>query len=108
MGPFAAVLFKINRFTDSVSKQKSGLSDRSHFLLHEAIHHYLPNGIISNKSNLFIVLWKVEQTSKNDTSWMQEIKETSQAIQQLINKQIKEIAVQVGIGGAVGTYYRNP
>jgi PucR family transcriptional regulator, purine catabolism regulatory protein len=107
-GPFAAVLFKINRFTDSVSKQNSGLSDRSHFLLHEAIHHYLPNGIISNKSNLFIVLWKVEQTSKNDSSWMHEIKETSQAIQQLINKQFKEIAVQVGIGGAVSTITEIP
>ena len=107
-GPFAAVLFKINRFTDSVSKQNSGLSDRSHFLLHEAIHHYLPNGIISNKSNLFIVLWKVEQTSKNDSSWMHEIKETSQAIQQLINKQFKDIAVQVGIGGAVSTITEIP
>ena len=108
VGSFAAVLFKINRFTESVSKQNSGLSDRSHFLLHEAIHHYLPNGIISNKSNLFIVLWKVEQTSKNDSSWMHEIKETSQAIQQLINKQFKDIAVQVGIGGAVSTITEIP
>ena len=81
LGSFAAVLFKINRHTENVSKQNSGLSDRNHFLVHEAIQHYLPNGIISNKSNLFIVLWKVEKTSKNDTSWMKEIKKTSQAIQ---------------------------
>ncbi len=101
MGPFAAVLFKINRLTDSVLKQKSGLSDRSHYLVHEAIHHYLPNGIISNRSNLFIVLWKVERINPNDPSWMKEIKGISQKIQALVGKQVKEIAVQVGIGSAV-------
>ncbi|WP_252504207.1 PucR family transcriptional regulator [Sporosarcina sp. Marseille-Q4943] len=100
-GSFAAVLFKINRFTDVVLEQKSDLSDRSHFLAHEAIHHYLPNGIISNRSNLFIVLWKVEEASKDDVSWMDEITKTSEAIQALVKGQIKDIAVQVGIGGVV-------
>ena len=51
---------------------------------------------------MFIVLWKVEKEDKNDTSWMKEIKKTSQKIQALLNKQIKDIDVQVGIGNAVG------
>lgn len=108
MGAFAAVLFKINRLTDNVLKQKSGLSDRSHYLVHEAIHHYLPNGIISNRSNLFIVLWKVEKTSPNDPAWMKEIKGIAQKIQALVNKQVKEIAVQVGIGSAVSDIIEIP
>ncbi|MGN7388723.1 PucR family transcriptional regulator [Sporosarcina sp. SAFN-015] len=100
-GAFAAVLFKINRYPENMLNQNSGLSDRSHFLVHEAIHHYLPNGIISNKSNLFIVLWKVEKSSKSESSWMNEIKKTSSAIQTVINEQVKDIGVQVGIGSAV-------
>lgn len=100
-GPFAAVLFKINRYTDVVLEQKSDLSDRGHFLAQEAIHHYLPNGIISNRSNLFIVLWKVKNTDKKDASWMNEITKTSRAIQSLVKGQSKDIALQVGIGGAV-------
>ena len=103
-GAFTAVLFKINRHPENVLNQKSGFSDRSHFLVQEAIQHYLPNGIISSKSNLFIVLWKVEKEDKKDTSWMKEIKNTSQKIQALLNKQIKEIDVQVGIGNAVARY----
>ncbi|WP_255723618.1 PucR family transcriptional regulator [Sporosarcina sp. ACRSL] len=100
-GAFTTVLFKINRHPESSSNQKSGLSDRSQYLLREAIHHYLPNGIVSTKSNLFIVLWKVDKTGKNDTSWMKEIKKTSEAIQSLLAKQVKDIDVQVGIGNVV-------
>ncbi|MDN4608327.1 PucR family transcriptional regulator [Sporosarcina highlanderae] len=100
-GAFAAVLFKINRQEDGVIKQKGELSDRSHFLVHEAIHHYLPNGIISTKSNLFIVLWKVDKTSKNETAVIKKIKKVSQSIQALIKRQIKDIDVQVGLGDAV-------
>lgn len=100
-GSFAAVLFKINRQTESLLKQKSDLADRSHFLVSEAIHHYLPNGIISNKSNLFIVLWKIEKTGKTDNAWMNGIKKTAQTIQKVIKKQVNDIDVQVGIGGAV-------
>ncbi|MFC5603814.1 PucR family transcriptional regulator [Sporosarcina koreensis] len=100
-GSFAAVLFKINRQTESMLKQKSDLADRSHFLVSEAIHHYLPNGIISNKSNLFIVLWKIEKMSKNDNAWMNEIKKTALTIQTVIKKQVNDIDVQVGIGSAV-------
>ena len=101
-GAFTAGGSKINRHPENVLNQKSGFSDRSHFLVQEAIQHYLPNGIISTKSNLFIVLWKVEKDDKMDTSWIKEIKNTSQKIQALLNKQIKEIDVQVGIGNAVG------
>ena len=101
-GAFAAVLFKINREPENILKQKNGLSDRNHFLVQEAIQHYLPNGIISTKSNLFIVLWKVEKKDKNDTSWLIEIKKITQEIQSLLRKQVKEIDVQVGIGNAVG------
>lgn len=100
-GSFAAVLLKINRFSGSILKQNGGLSDRSHFLVLEAIHHYLPNGIVSNKSNLFIVLWKVKKSSKSDSSWMNEIKKTSKAIQNVIRGQDKDINVQIGIGSAV-------
>ena len=102
-GAFTAVVFKINRHSEKVSNQRSGLSDRSHFLVHEAIQHYLPNGIISTKSNLFLVLWKVEKTAKNDVTWLQDIKKTSQEIQNLLSKQAKDIDVQVGIGNAVST-----
>jgi purine catabolism regulator len=98
-GAFTAVLFKINHYPENKPNQKSGFSDRSHFLLHEAIHHYLPNGIISNKSNLFIVLWKVEKSS--EALWMREIKKTALSIQSVINDQVKDIGVQVGIGSAV-------
>lgn len=101
-GAFAAVLFKINRQSEGALKQKGDLADRAHFLVNEAIHHYLPNGIISNKSNLFIVLWKVEKMSKNDTAWMNDIKNTARTIQAVIQKQAKDIDVQVGIGSAVG------
>lgn len=100
-GAFTAVLFKINRQTDDMLKQKGDLSDRSQFLVHEAIHHYLPNGIISNKSNFFIVLWKVEKACKNDTDWIDDIKKTARTIQEVIKKQLKDIDVQVGIGCAV-------
>ncbi len=100
-GAFAAVLFKINRQSDGMLQQKGDLADRSHFLVHEAIHHYLPNGIISNKSNFFIVLWKVEKTCKNDTDWIDDIKKTARTIQEVIKKQLKDIDVQVGIGSAV-------
>lgn len=100
-GAFAAVLFKINRHTEGALKQKGDLADRSHFLVHEAIHHYLPNGIISNKSNFFIVLWKVEKMSKNDNTCLNDIKKTARTIQEVIQKQVKEIDVQVGIGSAV-------
>ncbi|HEX5563491.1 MAG TPA: PucR family transcriptional regulator ligand-binding domain-containing protein [Sporosarcina sp.] len=100
-GSFAAVLFKINRQTESMLKQKGDLADRSHFLVSEAIHHYLPNGIITNKSNLFIVLWKIEKTSKNDNAWMNQIKRTALTIQTVVNKQVNDIDVQVGIGSAV-------
>ncbi|MCM3745567.1 PucR family transcriptional regulator ligand-binding domain-containing protein [Sporosarcina luteola] len=101
-GAFAAVLFKLNRQAEGALKQKGDLADRAHFLVNEAIHHYLPNGIISNKSNLFIVLWKVEKESKNDTAWMNDIKNTARTIQAVIQKQAKDIDVQVGIGSAVG------
>ena len=104
MGSFTAVLFKINHSTEGLSNQKSGLSDRNHFLVHEAIQHYLPNGIISNKGNLFIILWRVEQTSLKDNSWMNEIKRTSEAIQ----NQVKNITVQVGIGGAASAITEIP
>ncbi|WP_262177099.1 PucR family transcriptional regulator [Saccharococcus sp. Marseille-Q5394] len=101
-GSFAAVLFKINRQSEGALKQKGDLADRAHFLVNEAIHHYLPNGIISNKSNLFIVLWKVQKVSKNDAAWMEDIKKTALTIQAVIQKQAKDIDVQVGIGSAVG------
>ncbi|WHT49321.1 PucR family transcriptional regulator ligand-binding domain-containing protein [Sporosarcina thermotolerans] len=100
-GAFTTVLFKINRSEDGVIKQKSGLSDRNHFVVSEAIHHYLPNGIISTKSNLFIILWKVEKISKNDKSVINEIKKIALSIQTLIKRQIKDIDVQVGIGNAI-------
>lgn len=106
-GAFAAVLFTINR-PNSMVKQNSGYSDRSLFLVHEAIHHYLPNGIISTKSNLFIILWKVEMKSKKDTLWVNEIKQTSKKIQTLIKKQVKDIDVQVGIGHAVSDILEIP
>ncbi|GEN83749.1 PucR family transcriptional regulator [Sporosarcina luteola] len=99
-GAFAAVIFHINRL-DSMVKQNGGYSDRSLFLVNEAIHHYLPNGIISTKSNQFIVLWKVENKSKKDTLWLNEIKQTSKKIQTLIKKQVNDIDVQIGIGHAV-------
>ncbi|WP_053368809.1 PucR family transcriptional regulator [Bacillus sp. FJAT-27245] len=102
-GSFVAVLYKINRLSDNVSSQKNerGYSDRNHFVVNEAIHYYLPNGIIANKSNLFIVLWKVEKKGKKDSSWLKQIKKTSQDIQELIKKQVKDIVVQVGIGNTV-------
>ncbi|WP_432360980.1 PucR family transcriptional regulator [Sporosarcina sp. UB5] len=107
-GSFAAVLFKINRFSDVVLEQKSDLSDRSHFLVYEAIHHYLPNGIIANRSNLFIVLWKVDKTGNSNSSWTNEITKTSKAIQEAVKEQSKDISVQVGIGSVVSNIAEIP
>ncbi|OCA85846.1 hypothetical protein A8F94_13335 [Bacillus sp. FJAT-27225] len=101
-GSFVAVLFKINHLTDSINqKNKRGFSDRNHLVVNEAIEHYLPDGIVANKSNLFIVLWKVEDTAANNPSWIKKVKKTSRDIQEFINRQVKDIIVQVGIGNAV-------
>ncbi|ALC88935.1 hypothetical protein AM500_03305 [Bacillus sp. FJAT-18017] len=109
-GIFVAVLFKINRFTDTGSKRLTnrGISDRSHFVVNEAIHHYLPDGIVANKGNIFIVLWKVEKTSNHDSSWMGQIKKTSHDILEMIKKQVKDIVIQVGIGNIASSVIDMP
>ncbi|WP_066289991.1 PucR family transcriptional regulator [Bacillus sp. FJAT-29937] len=95
-GSFVAVVFKINQLKEYGNKQV--VSDRSHALVYETLHHYLPKGIITSKSNLVIVLWKVKKNYKNDPAWMSDIKDTSRSIQEFIEKQVKDISLQVGIG----------
>ncbi|MEH7125198.1 PucR family transcriptional regulator ligand-binding domain-containing protein [Bacillus sp. JJ1532] len=95
-GSFVAVVFKINQLKEFGNKQV--VSDRNHALVYETVHHYLPKGIITSKSNLVIVLWKVKKNNKNDPAWMKDIKNTSRSIQEFIKKQVKDISLQVGIG----------
>ncbi|KAB2337258.1 PucR family transcriptional regulator [Cytobacillus depressus] len=104
-GSFVAVVFKINTEEKvKIKENKRGISDRNHSLVYEAVHHYLPNGIITNKSNLVIVLWKVDDNDKNnDFAWVTRIKETSMEIKEFIKKHNKDIVVQVGIGNIAKT-----
>jgi len=101
-GSFVTVLFKINNdreaYTTNQKKSKRDLSIQDHELVYEAIHHYLPNGIIRSKSNLVIVLWKIAERNIQDNIWMDSIKETVRKIQESIKSQIKNLEVQVGIG----------
>ncbi|WP_150284312.1 PucR family transcriptional regulator ligand-binding domain-containing protein [Rummeliibacillus sp. TYF-LIM-RU47] len=101
-GSFVAVLFKIHPLTEtSYSKEsnKSNLLDRSHAALYDAVNHYLPGGIITNKGNMVTVLWKVKKKNEHDDkSWRKGVQKTAANIQHIIEKQIQDVAVQVGIG----------
>jgi purine catabolism regulator len=98
-GSFSAVLFKMVGIKDTskgrqISKRPLQQKLSSMF---EAIHQYLPKGIMTSKGDTVIVLWKVEE-GHNFSLWSQKIKKAAYEVQKLIKKQIGDITVQVGIG----------
>lgn len=100
-GSFVVVLFKISNEKEIFSTNglnKRGVSDQNQTLVNEAIHRYLPNGIIGNKSSFVIVLWKLLKENRNDSILMAKIKETASDIQKSIKRQVKDLVVQAGIG----------
>ncbi|RDU38222.1 PucR family transcriptional regulator [Neobacillus piezotolerans] len=99
-GSFAAVLFKISKNNELLSKEqiKRGISNRNETLLYEAIQKHMPDCIVGSKSGLVVVLWKIAEDDKNDNLWMDQIKETASRIQQFLKKQNNNIVVQVGLG----------
>ena len=100
-GAFVAVLFKVTLSTQSMAqkqKNKRGYSNVNLMIVHDAIHQYLPDGIMTSKSNLVIVLWKVAGQEPSFSATMDKIKKVAGDIQKLIKKQIKDISVQVGVG----------
>lgn len=93
-GAFAAVLFKISSEID----ETTNFPVKSYELMYEAIHHYLPDGIIRTRSDLVIVLWKLNERNIKADNWVDQIKETAKKIQTSIKSQLKDVIVQVGIG----------
>ncbi|WP_059173949.1 PucR family transcriptional regulator [Bacillus sp. FJAT-27445] len=99
-GSFAAVLFKISKNNEPLSKKQiiRGVSNRNETLLYEAIHQQMPNCIVGSRSGLVVVLWKIDEDDKNNYLWLDKIKETAAKIQQFLKKQNNKIVVQVGLG----------
>ena len=103
-GSFVAVLFKTTPSLHAQSqkqKNKQSYSNVNLTIVHDAIHRYLPDGIMTSKSNLVIVLWKIANNDPVFSTPMDKIKKVSGDIQKLIKKQNKDISVQVGIGNIV-------
>ncbi|WNS76516.1 PucR family transcriptional regulator ligand-binding domain-containing protein [Bacillus sp. DTU_2020_1000418_1_SI_GHA_SEK_038] len=101
-GSFAAVLFKISSEKDTTTTdQKENnriLSVQNYELVYEAIHHYLPDGIIRSRSDFVIVLWKISDGDLKAGNWMDHIKDTARKIQISIKNQLKDNSVRIGIG----------
>ena len=98
-GSFAVVLLKLRKSADRVSTKKlrRGISKggNEETLLDESMYRYLPQAITGNKSGLKVVLWKV---NLEDRHWLKNIKDNVTKIIEWVNKQDKDIMIQVGIG----------
>ncbi|RHW34828.1 PucR family transcriptional regulator [Neobacillus notoginsengisoli] len=99
-GSFAAVLFKVLNHGETISSKRNkwGLSMQNEMMVYDVIHRFLPNEIIGTKSNLVIVLWKIDDKEENDKLWMSKINQTARKIQELLKTQNSKMGLQVGIG----------
>ncbi|WP_229740632.1 PucR family transcriptional regulator [Ornithinibacillus halotolerans] len=74
---------------------------RHYKYLRELIEFYQRDAIVRERSNVIIVLWKIQQHDTNDREWLKKIKTTVNHIQDKFNKYNNDFAVQVGIGNVV-------
>ncbi len=101
-GEHAVVLFHLlaNRQVDSMRKWYSKRKQMQEYyhLLSEIINFHLPNGIVRVKSDVIIVLWKIQTDKENKRLWLEQVKKITENIQTKLKNQKKDLVLQVGIG----------
>ncbi|SHG79742.1 PucR family transcriptional regulator [Ornithinibacillus halophilus] len=66
--------------------------------LRETIEYYNKDVIVRERSNLIIVLWKVQQKDARDRNWLTKLKATVNHIHDKFKNDTKEFIIQTGIG----------
>ncbi|WP_042356617.1 PucR family transcriptional regulator [Bacillus rubiinfantis] len=102
-GAFAVVLFRLPAITNTLTSKKSSLTNHSLSIAYEVIHKHLPHDIVTSKSNFIIVLWKLNNQEQKNSDWLHKIKNAACKIQSSFKKQVKDVALQVGIGSNADT-----